>query len=861
MDFLQDLFSEYKSALTQTPDIAPQLEKEIRTQAAAYIENLLQEIKDTVAVAAINEAPAAGTPAESPCDTANPIPGMLDEIYKFRTWTGDETKKRALRELIEQIRQIDPAEGDKAQQILDEGKKLVDLFNQAYKAGMKQDKSELARIKKEARESGACNEDIGRISMKFSQAKKKVKKLAQDRQHKEDIQDKINAVPGCGFDTSHPLFLGNQAPEKHWRIFIDETGSTFAKAALLPGTAKKDKGKFAALFVPENSPLPPLESHHATSENTEKNLDVLIDLIEKGKGCALLGVTLDGMASVDLDYYYTGLERLIDITLRLLKPCEEGSLLEFYVENRGDSEKINETQAMLQRTADACLYRYAKSFPESAGNFTLKMRCIPKKETDDKIFIAHNGYVDTVACAWNGGRKELTEVLKKNGIINHCLLEGDVQELPLVMDRLAKGGMISAASWNTLLASPDAAAADSPVKALLELLGSMLKEDIKSWTAFVDEVLLHLDSKAIDMRVLARQVDFLANCMPEAALFPIRLRAIWLTVHLAEQNHEGKVSQATAEKLCALMDKLYLEDAPLCCWSVLHMAVAETNAFRFEKARDIITGFANCYGLATSDLTFEKLFPDGVNIAPEFFSKAALPGIRYYGQLFSSLGQHEAFMGNFEKADDHFRKALNCYKLLSDKGTDDAGQTMSYLVINQMDLEKSPQKLIPLMEEYLGSDLETAARRFAVSQEPADKYRHAIMLRYFMELGKDHPAVKAYLELKENWKLQEGHPWEMIEFYRALLLENPEEKRKHLKNGCNMALDGGPALHLIACVIMGSVYCYDKSVAEKLKTLTAITLRELPDLDAKRSAFLRQQLDTPLPPLKLAKAVLPFNFR
>lgn len=165
------------------------------------------------------------------------------------------------------------------------------------------------------------------------------------------------------------------------------------------------------------------------------------------------------------------------------------------------------------------------------------------------------------------------------------------------------------------------------------------------------------------------------------------------------------------------------------------------------------------------------------------------------------------------------------------------------------------------MEEYLGGELETTAQKLAVSSDPGSKYCHAIMLRYFMELGKTHPAVKAYLALKNKWKLQEGHPWEMIAFYRALLLEDEQEKVELLKKAAYMALAGGPTLHIIACVILGSLFYYNPNARETLEKLISMTLREIPDLSEARAAALTTQLSAPLPPLEFAKAVLPFNFR
>lgn len=925
MQISDELFDQYKFALLCNLDSWQQLENELKQQSLFHIEKVLNDIKenaaanktllqkvynlgtqgfskecldfqsliseikqhnDPVLVEAaystydkglseyipVVENPVAITPSEKEVSSPKNIPesndaieSMIAEIYKFRTWTNNFDKARILKENVAAISAIDPNEGRKAQQILDAGKKLSEIFQQAYQLGLKRNKNkqELADLKKEAWKSGAVEQDIAKLCMQFAHGKKKAKIFSTKASNKQIIKEKTEAnVPSYDLNTPHPLYIGNLTPGKHWKIFIDETGEIFTRNALDQNISDRRRGKIVALFVPENSPLPPLKFHHANAESSERNQDILLNIFSHGLGeCAVLGVTLDGMASAELDYYYTGLERLMDISLRLLTPHEDGSLLEFFVENRGDIEKVNETQAMLQRTADACLYRFAKSCPATVDKFTLKMHCIAKTVTNDATFIAHNGYVDTIACAWNGGRKELRQVLSKGGLINRCLLEGDIQEMPVIMDQITRGEFISVQQWNSLLNSPDTAVVDSPVNVLLNRLGTMIRCNLENWQLFVNEVLSHLDSKAIDMRILSRQIKFLAANQPATQELPIRLKTIWLTAMLAEKNHRGIVSAKDLNELANIIDTMYLEDAPLCCWSTLHMAVEETNAFRFANAKQIILDFAARFGLFDENTTFEKIFPDGTNIAPEWISKAAVPGIRYYGQLFSSLGQHESFMGNFSKADDHFRKAISCYKLLNDGGLNDIDQTMSYFVINRMDYEKSPEKMLPLMEEYLRGDLSAVAKKFASSTEAADKYRHAIMLRYFMELGKEHPAIKVYLERENKWNTQEGHPWEIIEFYRALLLEDNAAKVARLKTAFNMAIEGGATLHIIACVILGSIYYYDKNVRDKLEHLTSITLREIPNINDKQIAALKNQLVEPCSPMELAKIVLPFNFR
>jgi hypothetical protein len=166
----------------------------------------------------------------------------------------------------------------------------------------------------------------------------------------------------------------------------------------------------------------------------------------------------------------------------------------------------------------------------------------------------------------------------------------------------------------------------------------------------------------------------------------------------------------------------------------------------------------------------------------------------------------------------------------------------------------SPEKLV------------AEARRLAASAEPVEKYAHHILLRRLVELPENHPARAAYLEEKPRWaEPAVGHPWELIEFYRALLLPAGPDRDARLESAYDLALaEGGPTLQVIAAVIQDAAFCDGGNVdREAYGNLVACCAEALPALGEARLAALRGQLDpaTRLAPLDLAKAVLPFNFR
>ena len=149
----------------------------------------------------------------------------------------------------------------------------------------------------------------------------------------------------------------------------------------------------------------------------------------------------------------------------------------------------------------------------------------------------------------------------------------------------------------------------------------------------------------------------------------------------------------------------------------------------------------------------------------------------------------------------------------------------------------------------------------AADNAAADKYRHHIMLRYFQLLPKDHPAVQKYLAMMPKWKIDHGHPWEMIEFYRALLVSDDALRIKCFESAAQIAEDGGPTLHVIAAAILGSWYYYDRNLKQRFENMAGKTIQSLPDLGEARISALYKQLNNPLPPQEFIKKVLPFNFR
>ncbi|MDO4569713.1 MAG: hypothetical protein Q4D38_04965 [Planctomycetia bacterium] len=626
----------------------------------------------------------------------------------------------------------------------------------------------------------------------------------------------------------HPNFPTNLSPAKKWTVLIDETGKYFTQDVFSNQIKEFEKGKCVALLVPEGCELPQLPTKwhavDASQAEIEKNVETLLK-----STCGILGISAEGLQPMNGDVWFSCIESLLDLILRLL-PLEEYTELQLFVEQRGQVKP--EHDLLLEKTCNDALHHLSRSFPDRAKKITIFPRIIKK---DGHPW---NGYVDTAAFLW--GSPGQNELLCSTGWRNTCFLGTEARQLRDAFDMLERFSPLTPEEWSALSTSPDGQHAHSLVSSLLNILGEETRQNPELWNAYLDHVQNHLYSKAINLPNLSRQIGWLRRFQPEECSLTPRLHLIWLSVQLAESNHYGKTDtfQGLQQEFKNLCNQLYYEDAPLVCLATLHIAVAFMNEFDFRRAIQAVRPW--------HDIPIE------------------VPGRQYHAQVLSTYGQLLAFLGKNEDAVKLFQRALEHFRKLSDtrQGRLDSLQTQAYLLIAMMDSEQtSSQTLHKELESYLGTTLEEAIENLASSALPKEKYTHHLLLRYLLSFGSESQK-KRYLSRQQDWQQGTGHPWEWILFYRALLTEDGEMRKKLLRQAYQTAREGGGAtMRVIACVILGGLYHEDRTCREELQTLTEQTVAELPALGKLRDERLRQQLESPLPPMELAKAILPFNFR
>ena len=483
-------------------DMAASSEKPAKDMAASSGKN---KMADAQAAAGIMQSIKGNMPSSSP--RANVVRRAQDsawinnkeKILMFRTRVNGRESMYVLETIIQNMRKKQSPYLEEACRLIADGKKIAHLFVLAKTAAFHEfPAEELKTILESAEKLEATEKEIEKINSQF--------RFGQI-QYQNSIDDKTpRNVPPPDYDPkgANPHFIGNLRPCPKWTVMIDESGSLFTNAIFTEVCKPQKKGHFVAILIPQDSDLPPIGYFHSSEEYLDPIADKLNKLLHTATPCGILGITLDGMANADVDYWYTGLERLFDLILRLLPLSEkEKTALDIYVEARENS-----TKGMVKRSLESSRYRLAKVDSSREHRFSLELNVIQKKEAHNDVFSTWNAYADVFAYSWCCCWKSLYKILQDYALCSTCLMEGSSQNLYEVMDDLKGGRLPKPEYWSELISMPGATVADSLVNNLLSQIGAHLRNNLADWTVYLNHLVAHLDSKAIRMRMLGKQISF-----------------------------------------------------------------------------------------------------------------------------------------------------------------------------------------------------------------------------------------------------------------------------------------------------------------------------------------------------------------
>lgn len=630
----------------------------------------------------------------------------------------------------------------------------------------------------------------------------------------------------------HPNDIRALSPASDWTLLLDETGSDFQ------GGQGKQQGRFVGLLVSTaQSGLHPLPKNwHAIECEDSSEIDQVMQAVLDAP-CGVIGLSLNALPQTQGERWLDGMMALVDWVVRLI-PLDGLTRLRVCIEGRPPYPPKIDAEFAARNT----LARLARTWPDRARSIDLRIETVGK--SDHSL----NGYVDAVAFTWGSPAASAKERLKCSGLRDTCLLSADVQALAAFWDSWDRPGSVTAQDWSVFVASSAARQPHSIVHALLAELSRACQADPSRVRPFLEETQRHLSSKALDLSQLAAEVAWLAPILGDSSELTPTMRLVWMTVQLAQANHMGLTQAHDLEAFQKLGSLLRDEDAPRVCHADLNLAVQRTNIFDFQSGEEVL--------------------------APWSDADPAVPGLRYWGQVQSSLGQLAAFNGRNETAVRYFESALDAFRRLSDprQSARECSQTLCYRLIAGMDADNGADNgaEFPLdvwFREYFASldlpqDAVGLAEKLSVDADNRFKFTHHVVLRWLVFHG-DEEASRAYCRHRENWETGEGHPWPLIHLYRALLIRQsaPEDALEQclLAAGLAFGAGQGDTVRLIGACCRSVAVTWGAPWAEAGDVLDSLA-RALP-LAQDRIERLRTWMAQPdETPRELLAQVLPFNF-
>ncbi len=648
----------------------------------------------------------------------------------------------------------------------------------------------------------------------------------------------------------HPNSLRHLPANRHWDVLIDESGTEFGpQSAALP-LSDSTLGRVVALAVPTGRVrLPPLQRGFHAAEAAPEAVDKAIASV-LNSGVGLFGFTLKDRARGLDRHWMSAIETMMRWVLRQLPldtegpaqvSVEGGPSVRFLIERREDYEP-GTSLTVLCRILGAELAELDDRFARlniSAGFIAKDQHPL-------------NGYVDAVAYTWGSASKVSKDRLKKSRLKGHCLLQPDdfaMERLYLTLDRHLE---LEPRQWYALVTRLQGEPLGSLAVELAGRLGERIRQDAGAWHRLLAHVEGLLQQKRYVLTELAAALEWLGTWVPVNEELPPLARLHWHSARLACANHFGATSLADATRAIELAGQLREEVGPDACDADLRVAVAATNAFRFELAAKALH--------------------------PWIGTDPAIPGLRNWCKVQSSLGQHAAFLGEYEEAIGYLDAALAGFARLHDRraAKRESGQTQAYRLIVRMDavLRENASGVAPAgfseeLTAYLGMEVE----RFMNGARLADevyRYEHHVLLRSLVAFPESFSdQVKRYLHQADEWQSGKGHPWPLIDAYRALLLAADGHLPLAVEAGRRavdaLASEEAPLLRWMHCVLgvalgAGGVevtWGEDVSVEEFEKTLPEAPHTALNDWSNAVAGGVRYTLPEIMVELGTC---LPFNF-
>lgn len=817
----------------------------LRLLADMYLDGKQAEMEKSIAVEQNNrivdesitrEAPAATNIESSPV-IARPANVILQEIKKGVSW--HSRAWGGLNALVQEYDTNYRDGGEALHNAIERGGKLYDIRASCYRAAKEHgwdsaevksifDKIQAADHELRSAASYAIKKgDLARKKEQANKGKPKSNVVGPDTKAPPvaappSRTTRPSPVP-VNLDFLHPNDIRRLPPAAAWVLLVDETGPQFDEAA-------GEKGMIVGMLMPaEGHGLKLLpKGWHAVEQGSFDEIDRVVQNVLDAR-VGVIGISMHQLPIVPGERWAMGILTLIKWVLRLLPLSDKKTKLDVYVEGRppfnpGENWQIAAEDAMQELTF---------SVPHRAKLIKLNIKTISK---GDNPF---NGYADAIAYTWGSPAPASVLRLKNTGWKGSCFLTMDPSSMLRTWQSLDAGVNVTADEWFVIIGSPDAANRAALTYTILERLGELCKKHDGLWQKFADRVSDYLGAGNADLKLLGRQVEWLEQWRPPEEKMLPQLRLSWLTNRLANANHRGETEQAWMTEMNELSARLMEENAELVCRAHLNLAVNATNRFDFDLAEACIQIWRN--------------------------QPPTVPGLRYWAQIRSTMGQHAAFRGNLDSALNLFNEAISAFRRLSDQkmAIKDVQQTSAYLTTVMIDHPGQTQSaVVAHLEDLLDMTAINACRKYAADNSADYRYKHHLLLRWLVYRGADD-CLAEYLSHQDHWQTNEGHPWPLIELYRGFLLlpgsRQAAAERAIMAGNIALAQDQGPTVRLIGACCMAIARLWGASWPQAENVLKE--LEESLPLAIDRIQKVRDFMAaTEADPKQLLRAVLPFNF-
>ena len=398
----------------------------------------------------------------------------------------------------------------------------------------------------------------------------------------------------------------------------------------------------------------------------------------------------------------------------------------------------------------------------------------------------------------------------------------------------------SPSGFADLLISFSRTSRDTPLfkRILKQAVGRALNE-----STFRDAVLERFEycyeQKDRDIALLNRLTEPFFDAFPlETFSDSPRMRLLRILLEMQRANHNGDpeaVNQLVADYKTQ-RQRLIEIDRELSAYADLNLIVHDHDLFLFEE------------GLSTANTWIaDPLFP-------------ALSLVNR-GRMLSSRGQSYALLKRHKDADREFNAAISLFESEAQLYRKEIDQTRVYQCFNLLDLE--PSRAVDAMETILRNSLPEAGKYPASAL--GNPFHEHLFLKVLWTLRHDlKPTIQDYLAYSADWPaIQDCHPYELILFYRTLIIfdhdRNTAQDLARSSEALFERMSYGGTIGLIHSYIriifkhMQIGVASDAEFNDELNIVAGYLSAAKPQIDMLRRAWDDPSLDV--------SSVLPFNYK